>query len=115
MPSASKVPEQELRSGSCRRGVTWPETSDVPFGCADRSIWRSGLVMPKSVPAGSSEEHSSVVGPEKSQPWTSRTAWPRLTAEACGRFAEGEVDGFTPGVGKTRKRVIVPYSPDSIH
>src|SRR5690242_4530934 len=115
MPSASNVPEQELRSGSCRSAVTWPETSEVPFGAPDRSTWSSGLVMPNSEPSGSSEEHSSVVGPEKSQPCTSRTAWSRLTVETCGRFADGEVAALTPGVGKTRKRLIVPYSPDSIH
>ncbi|GHG35218.1 hypothetical protein GCM10018980_05470 [Streptomyces capoamus] len=56
-----------------------------------------------------------MVGPEKSQPWTSRTAWSRRTVETCGRFAEGEVDGLTPGVGKTSRRVIVPHSPDSVH
>src|SRR5690242_8177938 len=71
--------------------------------------------MPKRVPAGSSEEHSSRVAVTKSQPCTLRTAWSRVTVEACGRFAEGEVLALTPGVGKTRKRVMVPYSPDSIH
>ncbi len=56
-----------------------------------------------------------MVGPEKSHPWTSRTAWSRVTWEACGRFAEGEVPGLMPGVGKTSRRFMVPHSPASIH
>ena len=32
-----------------------------------------------------------------------------------GRFAEGDVDGLTPGVGWTSSRVMVPHSPETIH
>ncbi len=56
-----------------------------------------------------------MVGPEKSQPWTSRTAWSSRTVATRGRSADGEVAGLTPGVGKTRNRVMVPHSPASIH
>ncbi len=56
-----------------------------------------------------------MVGPEKSQPCTSRTGRSRRTVDACGRFADGEVPGLTPGVGKTSRRFMVPHSPASIH